>query len=138
MDLISLHSNWSLAVILLLLISIVNSIFRIITKGGFGISDKKFSRYALISVIIQVGLGIYSYLNSVITKMAMKDFGGAMKNSDLRLYAVEHPSTVVLAVVSIVYGFIKTKTAENDNAKHKNIVIFYTIGLVLILLRMPY
>jgi hypothetical protein len=64
--------------------------------------------------------------------------GAAMKDSVLRLYVVEHPLVNIIALALITIGWSKHKKAEDNAAKFKKIAVFYAIGLVLLLSRIPY
>jgi hypothetical protein len=45
---------------------------------------------------------------------------------------------MILAVALITIGFARSKRANTDKKKARNILIFYAIGLLLILSRLPY
>jgi multisubunit Na+/H+ antiporter MnhB subunit len=64
--------------------------------------------------------------------------GEVMKDSALRKALVEHPLTIIIAIVLITIGFSKHKKKTTDKAKFKTITIFYTIALILILAMIPW
>ena len=78
------------------------------------------------------GIILYAFI-SPITKAAFADFGAAMKNADLRFYAVEHILMMIIALVLIHVGRSKSKKSTNPVKQHRSAAIFYTIGLLLIL-----
>lgn len=84
-----------------------------------------------------VGIILYAFV-SPITKAAFADFGAAMKNTDLRFYAVEHILMMVIALVLIHIGRTKSKNATTPWKKHRTAAIFYTIGLLIILAAIPW
>ena len=87
---------------------------------------------------LQLLLGLLLYFGlSPITKAAFADFGAAMKDSTLRLYAVEHFITMIVAVALIQVGRILSKKASDDASKFKKMAIYTTIALLLMLSRMP-
>ena len=87
---------------------------------------------------LQLLLGLLLYFGlSPITKAAFADFGAAMKDSTLRLYAVEHFITMIAAVALIQVGRILSKKASDDASKFKKMAIYTTIALLLMLSRMP-
>lgn len=61
-----------------------------------------------------------------------------MSNSALRLTSLEHPLINIIAVVLITIGWSKHKKEESNNGKFKKIALFYSIGLILILSRLPW
>ena len=74
-----------------------------------------------------------------LSPLGMSNFSGAaMKTAITRLYIVEHPLMMILAIVLVTVGYIKTKRAIEDGRKYKNMVIFYSIGLAFILSRIPW
>jgi len=83
------------------------------------------------------GLTLYFFL-SPITQIALSDFGAAMKNTDLRFYAVEHLSLMLIAVVLVHFGRAKSKSAKTDEGKFKAGSIFFLIALMVIFAAIPW
>ena len=138
MDTLLLHSSWGTTTLILIALAIISSIIGLKSDKDLVIMQRKFSLYALIAVHIQVILGVISYTISLHTVPAMSNFGAAMKNSDLRFFAVEHPLMMVIGAVLITIGYTKAKKAIDAKVKYKKILIFYSIGLLLILSRIPW
>lgn len=92
---------------------------------------------ALMDLQLLTGLVLYFFLSPV-TKIAFNDFGGAMKNPDLRFYAVEHLTIMLVAVIMVHVGRSKSKKAVFDKDKFKHGAIFFLIALVLILAGIPW
>jgi len=92
---------------------------------------------SLMDLQLLIGLVLYFVLSPV-TKMAFGDFGAAMKNADLRFYAVEHFVMMLVAVVLVHIGRAKSKKAKIDRNKFKTALIYYTIALVVILAAIPW
>jgi hypothetical protein len=61
-----------------------------------------------------------------------------MKNSELRQLLVEHPITNIIAIVLITIGWSKHKKQTDATAKFKTFAVFYGLGLLLILSRIPW
>ena len=60
---------------------------------------------------------------------------GFMKVANLRLYALEHPLTMIIAIVLLQLGRTFSKKAPNDKARFKTIAIYTSIAILLILSR---
>ena len=84
-----------------------------------------------------VGIVLYA-IASPLTKAAFNDFGAAMKNSDLRFYAVEHILMMVIALVLVHIGRSKSKKDVAPWKKHRSAAIYYGISLLLILAAIPW
>jgi hypothetical protein len=84
-----------------------------------------------------LGLLLYFVL-SPITTGAFSDFGGAMGNSGVRFYLVEHLSLMIVAVIVAHIGRSRSKKAASDAGKHKQAAIFFALAMVLVLLAIPW
>lgn len=84
-----------------------------------------------------LGLLLYFFL-SPITKAALGDFGMAMKNPALRYFAVEHIAVMIIGLALLSIGRAKSKKKTIDVDKFKTQAIFYTIGIVIMLSRIPW
>lgn len=128
------HSGWAYLALLLLLIAVFNTVIGIISKKEFTAKDRKIALFGLIGTHIQLVVGLLLYFVSPLGLDSL----GQMKDAALRLTSLEHPLTNIIAIVLITIGWSKHKKAENSLAKFKSITIFYGLGLVLILSRIPW
>ena len=101
---------------------------------SFTSKDKMFGLFALIFTHIQLILGLVLYFISPLVQFS----SGTMKNSVLRFYTVEHITLMVIAIVIITVGYSKAKRIEEDAKKFKTIGVYYLIGLILILISIPW
>ena len=92
---------------------------------------------SLMDVQLLTGLVLYFFL-SPLTKIAFSDMGAAMKNPDLRFYAVEHFSIMIIAVAFVHIGRAKSKKATPDVSKFKIASIYFLIALALIVAAIPW
>lgn len=128
------HSFIAYAALILLIVASINAMIGMSSNKQFKDSDRKIALFALIFTHVQLLVGIILYFVSPL----VQSFSVAMKDSTLRLYALEHPLINLIAVVLITIGFSKHKKAATDKAKFKSIVIMYAIGTLLILSRIPW
>ena len=128
------HSGWAYLVLIALFVAILNSIIGMNSKKEFGPKDKKFALLALIATHLQLVFGLILYFVSKVGFASL----GQMSNSALRLTSLEHPLVNLIAIALITVGWSKHKKGEQNHAKFKAIAIFYGIGLLLILSRIPW
>ena len=133
------HSYWAYIVVILLLVAVVNAIIGLMQNKQFKDKDLRISLFTLIVTHIQLLIGLGWYFMSPSYK-ALKEVGmsEAMGNSGLRLLSVEHPLMMLIAIVLITIGWSKHKKQTTDNGKFKTIAIFYGLGLLFVLSRIPW
>ncbi len=132
-----LHHYLAYAVLLLVTLFTFNSLWGWLSGRDSTARDKKLGLASLIALHTQFTFGLVLYFESPMTQAALNDFGQAMKDSTLRLYALEHPMVMLIAAVLITVARIKTKRIDS-NAAHKTNFILYSISLLLILSRIPW
>jgi len=134
-----LHSGWAYIVLLVLIITFFNAFIGVLKNKEFKIKDLRLSLFTLITAHIQLVLGIIMYYVSPYYKhMRVTGMESAMKDPTARLFLVEHPLVMILAIVLITIGFSKHKKKTTDKAKFKTIAIFYGVALLLVLSRIPW
>lgn len=90
----------------------------------------------LLDLQLLLGFILYLFL-SPFTTSAFEDFGGAMRNSAMRFWAVEHTFGMVLAVALAHIGRVRGRKAAAAK-KHRTTAIFYTLALIIILASIPW
>lgn len=132
------HIHSVIAYILLagILISIIYASVSFLKNTPFTEKNRKVSLIGLVSAHTQMVLGIILY---IISPLGISNFSGdTMKNDVGRLYALEHPLMMLLGIVLITVGYSKAKRGKDSRKRNKHIIIFYLIGLILILSRIPW
>lgn len=128
------HSGWAYLALLLLLFAIINSWLGMTSKKEFSPKDRKIALFGLIATHIQLVVGLILYFVSPLGKASF----GIMKDAALRLTSLEHPLVNIIAIVLITVGWSRHKRAASSEAKFKSIALFYFLGLVFILARIPW
>lgn len=131
------HSGWAYLALLLLVVATINAIIGMSSKKEFTPKDRIIALFGLIATHIQLLVGIILYF---VSEVGMKAFSteGAMKIPELRLTMLEHPLINIIAIILITIGWSKHKKATTNEAKFKSIAVFFGLGLVLILARIPW
>ena len=137
--LIFLHSWLRWILLILGLIVIIRSYIGWFGDKSYLKSDNTMS-VILVSIFhIQLVLGLLLYfVYSPIVRSAFQDFGMAMKDSQLRYWAVEHIFIMIFSIVIAQVGRVKIKKAHSAINKHKNAAIYFTLAFILILSRIPW
>lgn len=100
--------------------------------------DNKIRNITVIIVHLQLLVGLILYAFSPITRQLFTNFGQAIEQTAIRFYGMEHSVMMILAVVFITIGSAKAKRHSNDIKKFKTIAIWFTIGLIIILVSIPW
>jgi uncharacterized BrkB/YihY/UPF0761 family membrane protein len=127
-------------VLLIVVLATFNALVGFFTKKEYGPKDFRISLFALIVTHLQLLIGLVLYFVSPLGMQAISNNGMStvMKDSMLRLNAVEHPIVMILVVIFITIGYSKHKKKLVSTPKFKMLAIFYTIALVLMLSRIPW
>lgn len=141
MDLV--HGYWAYLVILMVTLATFNALIKFFANKPFGESDFRVSLFALIVTHIQFLLGIVMYFSHPSNgfgalsnpELTMKDIMGS---ADLRLFTIEHPLVMLLAIIFLTIGYSKHKKQLTSKAKFKTLAVFYTIAFILIVSRIPW
>jgi len=128
------HSGWAYLALLLLVIAALNSVLGMVSKKEFSSKDRTMALLGLIFSHVQLLVGLVLYFISPLGKAGLSE----MSNAAIRLTALEHPLINIIAIIFITIGWSKHKKVTSSEAKFKTISIFYGIGLLLILARIPW
>lgn len=137
------HGYWAYLVLLVLILAAVNALVKYSGNRSFTDKDFRISLFALITMHIQFLLGVILFFAH-----PLRGFGAwsnpeittaeIMGDSFHRLFAVEHPLVMLIAIILITIGYSKHKKELTSKGKFKKLAVFYTIGLVLVLSRIPW
>ena len=128
-----LHSWWAYLALIVLFLAVLNAVIGYAGKKLFQPKDLRISLFGLIFTHIQLLLGLLVFFVSPLGLDSL----GQMKDSAIRLTSLEHPLINIIAIVLITIGWSKHKKVAN-NLKFQKIMIFYGLGLLLILSRIPW
>ena len=134
----TVHSYWAFFALSILFIAILNALIKIKSKKSFNSVDLRISLFGLIFSHIQLLIGVILYFISPWFDQWASLGIGVMKNNDSRLYLVEHPITNILAILFITIGWSLHKKQSESSKKFLRIILFYGVGYVLLLSRIPW
>ena len=134
-----IHSWWAYLVVLVLIIASINALVGFFSKRDYAANDFRISLFTLIVSHIQLLIGIVLFFVApYFQALTEGGMGTVMKDSTLRLYIVEHPLMMLIAVILITVGYSKHKKKLTSRPKFKMLAIFYTIAMIFVLSRIPW
>ncbi len=126
--LLHLHSLLRWLTVIFLVVAIIKSLSGWLGKKEYKKSDNLVAVLLLSFTHTQALVGVTLYIiKAWYSQMAN------MSDATARFWAMEHGLTMIIAIVLITLGRVKSKKAANDELKHKKGVVFYIIAFVLIL-----
>lgn len=128
-----LHSTLAYVLLAGLLISILYVLFAYLQNKGY---NRKMALLGLICAHLQFVVGLVIYFISPLGIKAAS--GEAMKISTSRLYFLEHPLMMLVAIVLITVGYSRAKRLTVAKKQNGTVLAFYLIALILILSRIPW
>ncbi len=132
--LIHTHSGLRWIVLLTLIIAIVNSFGKTNGSRAFTNRDKRLALMAMIFTHLQLVIGLILYFVSPRVIFSAE----SMKDPLSRFYLIEHLVIMLLAIILITIGYSRAKRAIDEGKKFRNVLVFYLIGLILILIGIPW
>ena len=131
-----LHSAFAYLLLAVLLFAIIYNLIGYLGKKPFSETNRKVALIGLIASHLQLVIGLILYF---VSPMGLSNFSGPnMKDSVSRLYMLEHPLTMIIGIVLVTIGYSKAKKLTDSNARYRKILIFFTLGLILMLVRIPW
>jgi len=133
-----IHSYWAYLVLFMLLIASFNGIIGFAANKEYSATNFRLALFTLIVSHIQLLIGIVLYLTPGNLSRFDAGMSEVMNSDTLRLYLVEHPLMMILAIVLITIGYSKHKKKLTSRPKFKMLAIFYGLAFVVVLTRIPW
>lgn len=134
--LLTLHSLLRWLVLLTLIIAIYRGVYGALTKKEFSSFDNKIRHYTATVAHIQLIIGLCLYFVSPVINYFLSNCKDVLHVSEIRFFGMEHSIMMILAIVIITIGSMRTKRALEK--KHKSMAIWYAIALLIILISIPW
>jgi uncharacterized membrane protein len=122
------HSLLRYFILIALVVVIIKAVIGLINKQPYGKWDNKLGLYLFIFTHMQLLAGLILYFVSPFVKFGSE----TMSDKATRYWTVEHITAMLIAVVLITLARSTSKRMSDDAGKHKRMLIFNTIALVII------
>ena len=135
--LLAIHNLIRWAILLFGVWTVFQAFTGLRTKRAFSSTDNRTSLLFMIFCDIQLLIGLIIYYNNGHFENLTNGMGNVMKNAYMRFYSVEHAFTMILAWVLVHVGRNAVKKAAPEH-KHKRMLLFFGLALLLILISIPW
>ncbi len=128
------HSVNRWIILILLLVAIIGGLYKWSSNKDYTEGDRKTALMALIFTHIQLLIGV-----ALLFVSERNLFGEGWKDDPIRkFFTMHHMPMMILGVILITVGYSIAKRKSESKAKFKYIAIFYGIGLLVILSKVPW
>lgn len=87
---------------------------------------------------IQLIAGLWLYFISPVIKYFLNNFKDAVHERPIRFFGMEHSTMMLAAIIIITIGSASAKLKNTGKEKFKTIAIWFSIGLLVILISIPW
>ncbi len=136
--LLPVHSFVRWLLVIAVVVAVARAFMGWFGKKAFTALDNKIGLAFTSLLDLQLLIGLILYVISPILQTAFQNFGGAMSNTQMRFFAVEHILMMVIAVVLAHVGRALSKKASTDVLKHRQAAIWFGLALLVMLLAIPW
>ncbi|PUZ20894.1 hypothetical protein GA0116948_11815 [Chitinophaga costaii] len=135
--LLVLHSFMRWLVLVILVYAIFTAAQGLVKKQPFSNNANVIRHCTATIAHLQLVLGITLYFQSPAVKFLLSDSPATLVNEGT-FFRYIHISLMLVAVVVITIGSSRAKRMENDPQKYKTMLTWFSIGLLLILIAIPW
>jgi len=126
----------------LVLASLTASIFKAFRgrfkRLPFTPADNKLRTTTTSIAHLQLIFGITLYFVSPLTDYFLKNYSTAVHQRQIRFFSMEHSVMMIVAIVVLTIGSIKTKYQTEDRKKFTTMAIWFSVSLLIILANIPW
>ena len=135
-----LHHYWAYLLLIMLITIIIKAVYSLFSGNKFNFStDFRLATFTWIVFEIQILLGLTVYFTSdYFQGIKEGHFGEYMKSAPDRLIVMEHPVMMIIAFLILYYGYNRLKKVQDSRREWIDIIIFYGLAFLLVLLRIPW
>ena len=138
--LLHLHNLLRWIIVILLLLSIVKAYTGWKGNKSFSAGDAKIWLFTMIASHITLLLGLYQWLMGRYGLLTFEIPAGSsrMKDPFIRFFQVEHPVSMLLAILFITLGRGMAKKDLSDSLKYRQAFVYFFVALLLLLAAVPW
>jgi hypothetical protein len=135
---LTIHSILRWLVLLFGILAVLGAIGGLSGRKPYTARDNKMNLFFMICCDIQLLIGIILIVANGWWDKLKGGMGEVMKDPYNRFFTVEHALMMIIAWIMVHVGRSAVKKATLDSAKHRKVLIFSGIALLLILISIPW
>lgn len=138
--LLHLHNLLRWVIFVLLILSVVKSYTGWKQGRAFSDGDRKTWLFTMIASHITLLLGLYQWFAGRFGLFTHERPEGVsmMKSVFYRFFQMEHPVTMIVAILLITLGYGTARKPLSDADKYRKAFTLFLVALILILIRVPW
>jgi hypothetical protein len=135
---LALHNTLRWLVLLFAVVALLRALKGLNGGVDYATRAKRALSIFVISLHLQLILGIVLFGVSSITRPAMANMGAAMRDPGVRYFVVEHPTLMLLAVIAATLTGVIARRGPDDTVRHRRAAIGIALTLGLLLAGIPW
>jgi hypothetical protein len=109
-----------------------------VSKAIFSTADNAVRHITATIAHIQLMIGVVLYFQSPLVRYCLANFKEALKHPDMVFFGLIHSTLMLTAVVLVTIGSARSKREQEDRAKFKTMLVWFSIAIVLIFIAIPW
>jgi hypothetical protein len=135
---LTVHSGLRWLVVTAAVAAVICSFLGLIRGSAFKPGGRRTGAIYTGLLDLQLLVGLYLYATSPTVHAALQNMAAAMKEHELRFFAVEHLTTMLIAVILAHVGSIRAKRALSDKAAYSRALFWFTASTIVLFLGIPW
>lgn len=100
--------------------------------------DKLIKNTAIVSMYVQVSIGLYLYLNSPIVDYFLNNFKKAVHETVPRFFGMEHITAMTISALMLSTASMLARRKTEDRARFRLLALWITVAFFLIFFSVPW
>ena len=135
---ILLHSILRWFVLIFGIWAVIRAFSGVTGRKSYNATDRRANLFFMISCDIQLLLGLLLFFVNGWSQRFSGGMGEVMRDPVSRFFTVEHSLPMLIAIILVHIGISSVKKLSSDTSKHKKVLIFSGIALLLIIISIPW
>ncbi len=135
---LALHNTLRWLILLFAVVALLRALKGLNGGVDYATGARRAVSIFMMSLHLQLLLGIVLFGVSPLARSAMTDMGATMKDAGLRSIVVEHPTLMLLAVIAATLTSVIARRGPDDTVRHRRAAIGVALTLGLLLAGIPW